>query len=450
MKTKLRRIETLSFYDHTGIEKHLAKMAKKGWMIEQITNQFWTYRKMEPREYQFAVTYYPKADDFAPVPSDTQQTFYDFCSRTGWELACAWFQMQIFYNISENPIPIDTDPVYEVETIHKACKKNYLRGYFFLLILGAVGTYFLYSGLVGHTLHFFSSPSNMATYPLAFLLFLLCAVELLTYFSWHKKAAKAAQDGIFMDTPSTAGFQKTILAALAALILFWIINLFAGKNPLLAAIAILVFSAIFLTKVSVNAVKQFLKRKMVKAGLNRVLTVLASFVIAFVFMGAVITIGTRLTINETFSESLRMEEPPLKVEDLVDTSYEGYITLTSPDTSLMLSRLEVEQRHHFDDEPSAEIPHLEYDIYRVNIPALYNFFESQMKRTVLLGYDDGQLMEVNNDLFGAVAAYQITGGNGEQFDRYVLCYEDKLVDIAFNWQITASQMAIVGEKLHGQ
>ena len=40
MKNKMSRIETLSFYDHTGIEKHLAKMAKKGWMIEQITNQF--------------------------------------------------------------------------------------------------------------------------------------------------------------------------------------------------------------------------------------------------------------------------------------------------------------------------------------------------------------------------------------------------------------------------
>jgi len=34
MKTRLRRIETLSFYDHTGIEKHLTRMAGKGWMIE--------------------------------------------------------------------------------------------------------------------------------------------------------------------------------------------------------------------------------------------------------------------------------------------------------------------------------------------------------------------------------------------------------------------------------
>ena len=36
MKNKKRRFETLSFYDHTGIEKHLTEMARKGWMIERI------------------------------------------------------------------------------------------------------------------------------------------------------------------------------------------------------------------------------------------------------------------------------------------------------------------------------------------------------------------------------------------------------------------------------
>jgi len=449
MKNRLRRIETLSFYDHTGIEKHLCKMAKRGWMIEQITNQFWTYRKISPTEYQFAVTYYPKASDFDPTPSDAQQTFYDFCTRTGWALACSWFQMQIFYNVSENPVPIDTDPVYEVDTIHKACKANYLRGYVLLLILGSIGTYFLYSGLVGHTLHFFSTPSSMVTYPLGFLLFLLCAVELIAYFSWHKKAVIAAQNGIFMDTPSTAVFQKIILAALGVLILFWIINLIAGRNPLLAVIAALVFAAIFLTKVSVNAFKQFLKRKMVKASLNRMLTVLASFVIAFAFMGLAITAGTILSKNEAFSNSLETEEVPLKVEDLADVSYHGYITLTSPDTSLLLSRLAVEQRQHFDDAPSADIPQLKYDVYRVNVPALYDFFEHQMKRTALLGYDNAQLVEVDSTLFGAVRAHRIAGAD-EPFDRYILCYSDTLVDIEFNWPLTASQMSVVGEKLRAE
>ena len=31
MKNKKRRIEPLSFFDHTGISRHLEKMAEKGW-----------------------------------------------------------------------------------------------------------------------------------------------------------------------------------------------------------------------------------------------------------------------------------------------------------------------------------------------------------------------------------------------------------------------------------
>ena len=32
MKNRKRRIESLSFFDHTGISKHLENMAAKGWM----------------------------------------------------------------------------------------------------------------------------------------------------------------------------------------------------------------------------------------------------------------------------------------------------------------------------------------------------------------------------------------------------------------------------------
>jgi len=131
----------------------------------------------------------------------------------------------------------------------------------------------------------------------------------------------------------------------------------------------------------------------------------------------------------------------------MDTSYQGYITLTNPDISLLLSRLEVEQRHHFDDEPSADLPHLKYDIYQVNVPALYGFFESQTKRTVLLGYDGAQLAEVANDPFGTIKAYRVAGPDGTLLNRYVLCCSDMLVDMEANWSLTEAQMAIVGEKL---
>jgi len=110
MKNTKRRLEPLSFFNHTGISRHLEKMAAKGWMIEKIVNTGWVYRRIEPKNIHFAVSYFPKASEFDPEPSEEQKMFHDFCAHTGWQLACTSAQLQIFYNERENPTPIETDP----------------------------------------------------------------------------------------------------------------------------------------------------------------------------------------------------------------------------------------------------------------------------------------------------------------------------------------------------
>ena len=109
MKNRKRRVELLSFYDHVGISRHLEKMAAKGWMLEKITNLGWVYRRIEPKQLHFTVSYYSQASEFDPEPTEDQKTFYDFCAHTGWQLACSSAQLQIFYNERENPTPIETD-----------------------------------------------------------------------------------------------------------------------------------------------------------------------------------------------------------------------------------------------------------------------------------------------------------------------------------------------------
>ena len=69
MKNTKRRMEPLSFFDHTGISTHLEKMAARGWMLEKITNMGWIYHRIEPENIHFAVSYYPKASEFNPEPS---------------------------------------------------------------------------------------------------------------------------------------------------------------------------------------------------------------------------------------------------------------------------------------------------------------------------------------------------------------------------------------------
>jgi len=448
MKTRKRRIELLSFYNHTGIEKHLEEMARKGWMIERISNFFWTYRKIEPQELQVAVTYFPKASEFDSGPSEAQQRLLDFCAGTGWELACTWFQMQIFYNSAADPTPIHTDPALEVDAIHRACKANYLRSMVVLLVISLVMALLFLSSLISDTLRILASPGDLLTGTGWLCLLLLSAVELAVYFTWRRRAKKAAEHGLFLDTPTTTLFQQILAAIFLLFLVYWAANLVMLHDPLMAWIAVLMYAAIFVSIFLTGAVRRLVKRIGLSSAANRLLTACACFLLAFVFINAVVSFGVQLAKTIPRETLPLYVEVPLRVGDLLDTEYSDYITTLSPDESLLLSRLEIHQRHGFDDEPSPEIPELSYEVFIVKVPALYGFFESQMKRLIVLSaFWKGDIAETEAAPWGADRAYRLVMEDGREENTYLLCYGDRLVRIGLNWTPDAGQMAVAGERL---
>lgn len=116
--TKRVRIK-FEFFDRAGISKYLEEQAQQGWMLKKIGRLFWTFEKIEPAPLHFAVTYFPKASEYDPEPSEEQALFYEMCEHTGWKLVTTSAQMQIFCNEDENPVPIETDPCVDVENIRR-------------------------------------------------------------------------------------------------------------------------------------------------------------------------------------------------------------------------------------------------------------------------------------------------------------------------------------------
>lgn len=57
---KKRELNLYAFYDHTGLERHLEKMAANGWMLESVGTYALRYRRCEPKKLRFAVVYYPQ------------------------------------------------------------------------------------------------------------------------------------------------------------------------------------------------------------------------------------------------------------------------------------------------------------------------------------------------------------------------------------------------------
>ncbi len=456
MKTKKRRMEYISFYNHTGLERHFTKMAKKGWLIARISNFYWTYRKIEPKDIHFCVTYYPRASDFDPEVSEEQQTFHDYCAHTGWKLACTWHQMQVFYNEEEDPIPLETDPALEVETLHNACKKNFLPSYVLLLVLSLLMGSNFTARIFEDPIGLLTSASQLLTGFCFLCMAVISVAELATYFFWYRKAKKAAQDGIFVDTPSTKKLQIGIVLLLLTGLALWFLNLIFSDDPIYLWVAVLMFVYVFGLIAAVNGIKQGLKRAKTSRGINKLLTISACFFLSFVMMGGVVW----LTMSVTQAELLDRDpavytEIPLSVSDLTGADEENYISENRINQTMLLSQQVVYQRKAFPMEESSAVPSLRYTILTVKAPFLYDYCKAKM-------YDDKD--ETNDSTWpagnrmvfraldaapwGAEEVFRLYSEEGWWTYTYLLCYKERIIEIRFGWEPTAEQMEIVGQKLN--
>ena len=75
-----------NLFDYTGVERHLEKMAAKGWRFTSIGNFFWVYRRTEPAKVKYSVTYVPEASQFDPEPLEKQKDIEAYCEEAGWKL----------------------------------------------------------------------------------------------------------------------------------------------------------------------------------------------------------------------------------------------------------------------------------------------------------------------------------------------------------------------------
>lgn len=472
MKETKRRLETFSFYDRTGLEEHLARMAEEGWLLDKIGQFLWHYRRIEPKKLTFSVTYFPKASAFDPEPSEEQETFYDFCRHTGWVLAASSAQLQVFYNEGPDPVPIETDPVLEVESIHRTMKRGFLPSQLMLLALAVLDVGLLVWRLIDDPIGLLASPASVLTAMCWVLVFVLAGVELGGYFWWHRKAVKAAEQGEFLDSRSHRKLQIGALVLMGLGVVYYMLSVALSGSRMMMAVAVLMFCVympgLFLL---VRGVMGWLKRKKVSARVNRVVTIVSGLVAAYLFVGA-ITFGVLFGSThgwfagqdeETYEYhgntfTAAQDRLPLTVEDLLDVEYEGYSREHRGSESIFLAQYQGYQRARFDAERYKEMPRLEYTVTVVKAPFLYGLcrehllldraerWNRDMPESAWYFYEP-----TDPAPWGAEAAYRWTDREYGPRNTFLLCWPDRFVEITFDqeWEVTPAQMAVVGEKLGG-
>jgi len=441
MKDIKKKVEFFTFYDKTGIEKHLEQMASEGWLLEKMSAFRWTYRRIEPKKIHFSVSYYATVTDFEPEPTEQQQAFNEFCEHSGWKLATQTVQMQVFYNEYANPVPIETDPMLEIENIHISVKKTVLVSYFLMLFLGFIMGASFVSTMLGDPILLLSSASRLFTGVWSILALAYSLIELITYFVWRKKAKALAEQGIFLETRGHRKLGFSIVVFMLASIILYLISLAdSGLQFYMTAYLLILLAGFPL----VNGVKALLKKKKVKAGTNKALTFAASFVFAFALTGALTAVTVMGIKNDAFESDLK--ELPFTIGELLKVDDSDYLKTHVEDNSIILGQYRSSQ-HPNTYEHS---PTMRYTITEVKMPFLYDFVAD----TLYHHYDEWkgwnstyEYVETDATAWGANKAWELYR-NGESDNAFLVCYDKYILEISVDWKLTSEQKQLIYDKLN--
>lgn len=456
-QTKREMLLFYSYYDRTGLARHMERRAAQGWMLERFGKQSVVYRRTEPKQLRFAVTYFPTASQFDPRPSEQQESFWDLCEAAGWQLAASSAQMQIFYTEDPDPIPLETDPAVELDTLHRAMKRSFLFLYWVLLVLCLMQLVLLGYQTIQSPIDTLSSATRLVSGCSYLPLLLLVGAELTRYHRWRHRARQAVEAGAPLPELRSARKLTLLVLGLLGVELVLMLAVYSTSHGMLLLLlgCFLIFGLVFLL---IHGAQAFLKRRSAPKAVNLAVTVVLALVLYFALMAGL----TAFTLKqgwlahspvETYEAhgmtwQVHHDDIPLRIEDLTDLVSNDWSTTAEINRSPLLTHREYEQRARLD--ATEDLPNLSYEIVEVHMPALYDLCKQDLLAQYWYNlpeeYRDNYL-PIDPALWGAEEAYQLHSYDGTPLNDYLLCWEDRLAKVHFWWDPTPEQTALAGEVL---
>ena len=460
LRTK-RRMEFFAFYDDQGIARHLEWMAQKGWLIERINNYFWTYRKAQPQQLRFAVTYFPEASDFNPGPTENQQTFLEYCESAGWQFAAQWCQMQIFYNENPAAVPLETDEFSRLQNIHRCMRKNFLPGNIVILILMGILLGLQLLSIPRDLLSLLAENTRLITSTLLLLAILSEAGMLLGYYFWRGRSLRSVANG--GSCVRGGRFQHWLGGPVWLLVLLMLALYLCSVGAywpviLICAAMLSGITAISLVARAIMRKKGFAKESNIAATAVLILFLSIGFGgLQVVFAGWISDnhlfqkqpayIYTTQTGSSSWDWEVYADPIPLTVEELRPTDYPHYSYELTERSSPFVSVLKASQTGFPD---GLENERLLYTVVRLKQKVWFRpVLESMLKAEERFRYDGEQdtflLMEAPQ--WGADEVYQ-RHIDGEPQPEYYVCYAPAcILQLDLSWEPTAQEITVIREKL---
>lgn len=484
-KTKYR-LEPFQLYDYSGIEEHLTKMARKGWILETVGALAWKYRRIEPQELEFSITYYPDASVYDPGPTASQERLYDICEEMGWSFVGEWWQMQIFSRPaataenggpgtaegSELRTPLETDPEVKLANIKRTMRRSGGAGN--VVTLMTIPLFLLMMYMKKGTIERLTDAYTIFALAEYVLIAAYALVNLGFYSMWYRKAKIAAEQGD--DLPPVSGGYRiaawTCLVLMFGSMFFWM--RYFGK-ALYFIVGGLVLICTFVNVFFAEQIRNGQKRRGVSREKNRRRT-LASIVVMGVITTAAMTTAlvfgvthhwfregsqpteyvTTAINGSTWTWDVYHDELPLEIEDLMDVDYEHYSKERRKNNESLFAHHVKYIQNGFPDRQDP--PEMEYEILDTKLfyeACLSDMLESETKlggepfgdrRFTVEGTESLKVM------WNADNVYQLIRDDGPRA-LYVISWtkenggKDRIAKIEFSWEPTEEQLALAGKTL---
>lgn len=415
-----------AYYDYSGLQTFFETQLRKGWMLKGTTPYGYSFRRTTPQEGHFAVTYIPqdKVEN-----TDQIGQLQELCSHDGWELVVTNGQMLIFFNPQEDPIPIQTDPLVQIENIHK-CLKAHIKSQ--LRILVALPAVILFCMLLGtSSLLMLENDAFVAAIITGVLNVPYSIIYAVVYYRWYTKARKTYEtDGTMLPTKSPPAILKyTVFLYPFLLMVTLLCGSFEGLGLLLMCAWPFVEFVLQSHRERRNKESRWNFNARSKYWVS----------IAVICLLVIVLLIPMLMIKNAWYKANAdryLQKMPLRLEHLesvesVERTQDAFYW--NIDESFLLPRYELSDEAQYLDGSFKE---LSYTITKVRLPVLYETCKKSILKEQMEPY-----IQVDGTPWNADTVYYCHP------DTWILCYEDSIVELTLSFEPTDDQKTVVGEKL---
>ncbi|MBE6946356.1 MAG: DUF2812 domain-containing protein [Ruminococcaceae bacterium] len=473
--TKRLLIKPFLPYDKVAMERYLRQQTLRGWFLDN-TKAGWVFYRTETRTLQFSVFFFPDAKAYYPAMTLRQKDFLELCDHTGWHLAKHFPGMLVLYSEDPDAIPVETDPVLEVENIRKATVPWYNRLFWFFLTLAILVGRSTWSSFQNATgLHFVDDwaaagvkqieilASDVLLLPIMAILAILCYVaETLGFHLWMHKAGRLAErEGYIPAVRQKWNVSPWIWLGIGATGMLALYLGDARYFPVFLMLSISVAVAL------VCGVMRMLKERRSSPRVRALTAVVSGLILASVLVTLVFSPAIPGSLGKPErhqvmgqyqgeSHTFWQEEIPLRIEDLLGEAWveNGVETYWRGNESFLIGRYFAFQRF-CEDEPAKDI--IKYVITDINIPGIYETMKAKIMDlddrdpTAGIFYtrsatDSDYWQEIWCDPDNHLQIYQLYNDDGAR-TLYILCMETRIVDFYSTWSLTETQLLQVAETL---